>query len=65
MTLDVPVRPLTNIEALAGSVVLQNFYTRGIVSKESASFMCYLSWPQRLLDYCMGVIMVQKDLWYQ
>ncbi|KAL8858937.1 MAG: hypothetical protein Q9178_004616 [Gyalolechia marmorata] len=57
-----PQRLLKNGELKLAAVTLGNLYEMGELRTEAAFQMCYVN-AQKGLDWCSGVIMVQRDLW--
>ncbi|KAL8724350.1 MAG: hypothetical protein Q9166_008003, partial [cf. Caloplaca sp. 2 TL-2023] len=53
---------MRNKELVAAAGIAGNMYGTGEVKTEGAWRMCYMD-EQRRLDRCVGVIMVQRDLW--
>ncbi|KAL8790186.1 MAG: hypothetical protein Q9213_000717 [Squamulea squamosa] len=57
-------RTLTNGEVRTAGVLLANMYGRGQVRTEEAWRVCYVN-GSHALEWCSGVIMLQRDLWYR
>ncbi|KAL8912126.1 MAG: hypothetical protein Q9171_002842 [Xanthocarpia ochracea] len=57
-----PQRQLKNGELRQAAVILGNMYGRYELRTEDALRMCYVN-AQKGLDWCSGIIMVQRDLW--
>ncbi|KAI4126838.1 MAG: hypothetical protein LQ338_003548 [Usnochroma carphineum] len=67
--------PMRNQEVVAATAMVQRMYAAGAVKEEWAGVMCYLSGDDdddemkvgvgKKLDRCTGLVMVQRDLWWQ